>query len=286
MSKNIDSYIAYGQIKIVELDPSLDIDIDKIKNLIENIRISGNNQDNNVLFSSLTDSESSVFEDMLKQIREGRNVNIYSSDSESYRGSDYFDKLETHPIYHGPSMTDAESDTNNNHPYNKSLLDPASGSYTPSDSSEEIEMPRKVLPRKVVITTTPAGDFPLPLPSWTDPRPVPSLDDTENRAIWERNVLTQKYWTSKYPLFDKEYKSIELNLTIDRWVDNVVSSGSGSSENELSPENIPLPPQDEHEVLQLTEEKYIKPENVSLPPVDKAEEEHFASQQWEDNNNI
>lgn len=94
MGKNIESFVANGTIEVTSLDFNLEVDIDKIRNLIESIKTTGNSEQSNILHSTLSEDESSVFEKMVREIRDGRNVNIYSSDaSSSLRGSDYFEPV-------------------------------------------------------------------------------------------------------------------------------------------------------------------------------------------------
>lgn len=290
MGKNIESFVANGTIEVTSLDFNLEVDIDKIRNLIESTKTTGNSEQSNILHSTLSEDESSAFEKMVREIRDSRNVNIYSSDaSSSLRGSDYFEPVAILKKWHASSNDEenkqadtrqAVSQKSVKYPVCSELYDPKSATLSSeadqdhhsTENSEPEQRPR-IMRKKVIITTTPGGDFPLPLPSWTDPRPIPSVYDVEAYATWEKNVAIQKHWTSKYPWFADSYDKLEVNQELEDWINGVNSKRPEPEEKETGPESIPLPPQDEHEILHLTEDKDIKPEDIPLPYIEKEEQE-------------
>ena len=86
-------------------------------------------------------------------------------------------------------------------------------------------------------------------------------------------MAIQKHWTSKYPWFADSYDKLEVNQELEDWINGVNSKRPEPEEKETGPESIPLPPQDEHEILHLTEDKDIKPEDIPLPYIEKEEQE-------------
>lgn len=63
------------------------------------------------------------------------------------------------------------------------------------------------------------------------------------------------------------YERLDINERIGDWVDETLEPSPIDQE----PENVPLPPQDEHELELLKEDKGVKPENIPLPPQNEDE---------------
>lgn len=242
MALNLDSYIRNGSIEILATDDTK-IDINNIKALIEGIRVREQSP------IKLNESESDLYEELVKQIRSGRSVNIYISDSEkSLQPEDYFDTVKKSLGELSDKLYIHESSINKLEDLVKKQED-------------TLHKPFEYKPKHLIITTQSIGDYPLPLPSWHEVGEVPSIDDVQKRAEWEKNVAIQKYWTSKYPWFQGDYKRMELNNRIDGWVQGVESPNL-----DVSPENIPLPPQDEYEIKELNKAQDTEPKNVPSPP--------------------
>ena len=82
-------------------------------------------------------------------------------------------------------MTTVSSETPSGGALNKEN-EPSSSKPT-VNNSEQVESTQEIRPkRKVFIITAPAGEVPQPLPSWTEVGTPPSIDDTEERAKWEK----------------------------------------------------------------------------------------------------
>ena len=191
---NIETYINNSNIKIITTNNNIlsSQDINNIKDIcIDTLSV-----ENKYLLSPISqasdtssstsedDSEKSIYEKLIKEIRSGSTVTIYSPTVDGYSPSNISDsKLEI------VEKSESKQDIDNNSPLTK-----------------HEEIPTR---EKIIIITKPS-ETPIPLPSLFEVPREP--DNIEDRKLWEKDNLIRKYWAAKYPLFSEHHEKIQFSL--------------------------------------------------------------------------
>ena len=201
MAANMEAVISNSGITVLEGYKGT-VDLNKIKGLLSEIDVNNNS------LPSSSDSYD-INTEIVKQIRSGNQVNIYTDSSLLEKSTDAENKNSF--ALDNKTPTTESNVSKYFEIFNKEKI----------EKQESVDLEREkvlnIMNRQVVIISKPIGenDPPLPLPSWYDPGIQPSADDLEARANWERNVSVQKYWASKFPFLNEHHEQITLDEKIN-----------------------------------------------------------------------
>ena len=195
----------------------------------------------------VSDSESELSETLIREIRSGNDVVVYSDDEESVgsplvstpTGSQFSEK-------ESPDKEPLDSGIRCGGNWERLGTEITDTRYHEQATSSQETIRR--IPRHVVIITKPAGDSPMPLPSWHEVSEPPSRDNIEERAKWEKDVAIKKYWASRFPWMSNNTPFSErvFNEETIAWIGKV-----GTNLPEENPSFIALPPQGDDELKEL-----------------------------------
>lgn len=207
--KNFDSYLINNRI-MVHNEYNNSIDLSNINNLMFELN-------NNSTITS-PKSVSDINTEIVNLLQNGNNVIIVSSPIDSISTSNtgmltkYFENQDNTPITEnqiniyresGQLMTIQQADVLLNSSVNKPLI---------------ISYPT---------------DEPKPLPSWYQVAKQPSMNNWEERVLWEKNVAIQKKWVAKYPFLAEHYEQIHLsNSKVSEWAKHLQSIDNSLNKQE------------------------------------------------------
>lgn len=212
--QNIENRIANGSIEIIQSENNTisSEQINFIKEMIS--KIDTENTPETPLISppnTSSTTDSSVFEKLVREIRCGGCVSIYSPTEENFSVNSSPTVENTVRREVGLLGSPIESDSDK--PNETENIQTSTALSTEKDNENQDESKAVKPKRKQLIIITkpvPEDGQPLPWPNWTEPSPRPNTDDPEAIKAWKRSTESKRYWVNKFPFLDEHYKQIEL----------------------------------------------------------------------------
>lgn len=219
---NMEAFIQNGSIKILEYDRSLTSEEIKFLQDMADIQYIPNSPttDPGSPASYTGSDNSSVFEKLVREIRDGNDITIITP---SPTNSDFseFDNTINQP--ESSQLLDTKPILS------KSLDDLAFEKGESSKSKDNMDIKAT---KSIILITRPIkdGEPPLPLPSWTHVSEAPSnFDEAEKRALWEKELVEKKFWQRKLAPLGDNWQEIISNNEIHK-----ISSGKGKEKESLT----------------------------------------------------
>lgn len=235
---NMDAYVRNSGLQIVPTENISTDELKAIKSLLEAIEVG------DLLPSSPIGSD--YFEYIVRNIRSGNAVDVYSPESErSSIDSEGLTRLERMDAI----IRDQEERAR--------ILSVQDMVNTDRENRELLSVLNR--PGAVIIHTEPtASPLPLPMPGSNIVGPVPSRAERIERSAWLRNVAAVRYWNNTVFRLNGEAGD-STRRTLSEELDN------------MNPADLPLPYQEDSELAELNKnsEQSDDVSDVPLPPQDE-----------------